>query len=109
MKNENNELKRQNENLRNKIIDKENEKDEYYNKYKEIKIKNEMIKKENEEIHEKYLQQKKYLKKEKEKSFMKQRLKQNNSEHKIKVIQDLHSEIQKYKAKRLKNSFNNEN
>ena len=109
LKNENNELKRQNENLRNKIIDKENEKDEYYNKYKEIKIKNEMIKKENEEIHEKYLQQKKYLKKEKEKSFMKQRLKQNNSEHKIKVIQDLHSEIQKYKAKRLKNSFNNEN
>ena len=109
LKNENNELKRQNENLRNKIIDKENEKDEYYNKYKEIKIKNEMIKKENKEIHEKYLQQKKYLKKEKEKSFMKQRLKQNNSEHKIKVIQDLHSEIQKYKVKRLKNSFNNEN
>ena len=39
---------------------------------------------------------------------MKQRLKQNNSEHKIKVIQDLHNEIQKYKAKRLKNSFKNE-
>jgi len=82
LKNENNELKRQNENLRNKIIEKENEKDEYYNKYKEIKIKNEMISKENKEMNEKFLEQKKYLQKEKEKSFMKQRLKQNNSEHK---------------------------
>ena len=108
LKNENNELKRQNENLRNKIIEKENEKDEYYSKYKEIKIKNEMISKENKEMNEKFLEQKKYLQKEKEKSFMKQRLKQNNSEHKIKVIQDLHNEIQKYKVKRLKNSFKNE-
>ena len=108
LKNENNELKRENENLRNKIIEKENEKDEYYTKYKEIKIKNEMISKENKEMNEKFLEQKKYLQKEKEKSFMKQRLKQNNSEHKIKVIQDLHNEIQKYKAKRLKNSFKNE-
>ena len=108
LKNENNELKRQNENLRNKIIEKENEKDEYYTKYKEIKIKNEMISKENKEMNEKFLEQKKYLQKEKEKSFMKQRLKQNNSEHKIKVIQDLHNEIQKYKVKRLKNSFKNE-
>ena len=108
LKNENNELKRQNENLRNKIIEKENEKDEYYTKYKEIKIKNEVISKENKEMNEKFLEQKKYLQKEKEKSFMKQRLKQNNSEQKIKVIQDLHNEIQKYKAKRLKNSFKNE-
>ena len=108
LKNENNELKRQNEHLRNKIIEKENEKDEYYNKYKEIKIKNEMISKENKEMNEKFLEQKKYLQKEKEKSFIKQRLKQNNSEYKIKVIQDLHNEIQKYKAKRLKNSFKNE-
>lgn len=108
LKYENNELKKQNDYFRNIIMNKEKKKDEYYNKYKELKIKNEMISKENEDIQKKYAENKILLQRKEQKSLIKERMRRNNTEHKIRVIQDLQKKIQRYKNARIQKLSNQE-
>ena len=103
LKNENNKLKIENENYKNKIMNKEKEKENYYNKYKEQIIINEMMNKENEKIKIDYLEYKNDLIKKNKKEFIKEKLKKNNSENKIRIIKDLQDKIQRYKTQRTKN------
>ena len=62
LKYENNELKNQNEKYRNEINNSSREKNEYYNKYQEQKIKNDMINKEIGDIQLQYQELKKKIK-----------------------------------------------
>ena len=107
LKKENNELKKQNENYKSRILEKEKEKNDYYNKCKELKIKNEMIKKENEEIQKKYLENKTLLQKKEDLILIKEKMRKNKSEQKIRVIQDLQKKIQRYKNKRIQKLYSN--
>ena len=109
LKKENKELKNENDIYKNKIINKEKEKEEYYNKYKEQKIINEMLTKENNEIKQNLLEHKKFLNKMENQEIIKEKIKRNNSENKIRIIQDLQNKIQRYKIKRGINNYNGEN
>lgn len=105
LKSENSDLKSQNENIRNNIMNSEKEKNEYYNKYKEQKLKNDMINKEIDEIQFKYKEFQKNLEKKEEKKIAKENMRKNKSENKIKVIQDLQRRIQEYKTERARNQL----
>ena len=105
LKNENNDLKAQNENIRNNIMNNEKEKNEYFNKYQEQKLKNDIINKEIEDIQTKYKEFQKNLEKKEEKKIAKENMRKNKSENKIKVIQDLQKRIQEYKTERAKNQL----
>ena len=107
LKKENNELNKQNENYKSRILEKEKEKNDYYNKCKELKVKNEMIKKENEEIQKKYLENKTLLQKKEDLILIKEKMRKNKSEQKIRVIQDLQKKIQRYKNKRIQKLYSN--
>ena len=109
LKKENKELKNENDIYKNKIMNKEKEKEEYYNKYKEQKIINEMLTKENNEIKQNLLEHKKFLNKMENQEIIKEKIKRNNSENKIRIIQDLQNKIQRYKIKRGINNYNGEN
>ena len=109
LKKENKELKNENDIYINKIMNKEKEKEEYYNKYKEQKIINEMLTKENNEIKQNLLEHKKFLNKMENQEIIKEKIKRNNSENKIRIIQDLQNKIQRYKIKRGINNYNGEN
>ena len=98
LKYENNELKNQNEKYRNEINNSVRDKNEYYNKYQEQKIKNDMINKEIGDIQLQYLDYKKKLENYKNKKIVKENMRKNKSENKIKVIQDLQKRIQEYKT-----------
>ena len=102
LKYENNELKNQNEKYRNEINNSSREKNEYYNKYQEQKIKNDMINKEIGDIQFQYQELKKKLKNKENKKLVKENMRKNKSENKIKVIQDLQKRIQEYKTERAK-------
>ena len=102
LKNENNELKGQNESYRNNIMNNDKEKNEYYNKYKEQKLKNDMINKEIQDIQQKYREYQKKLEAKEEKKIERENMRKNKSENKIKVIQDLQKRIQQYKTERAK-------
>lgn len=103
LKNENKDLKTQNENYRNNIIKNDREKNDYINKYQQQKLKNDMIKKEIQDIQLKYKEFKKNLEKKEEIRIMKENMRKNKSENKIKAIQDLQKRIQEYKTERAKN------
>ena len=102
LKYENNELKNQNEKYRNEINNSVRDKNEYYNKYQEQKIKNDMINKEIGDIQLQYQDYKKKLENKKNKKIVKENMRKNKSENKIKVIQDLQKRIQEYKTERAK-------
>ena len=99
--------RKQNENYKSRILEKEKEKNDYYNKCKELKVKNEMIKKENEEIQKKYLENKTLLQKKEDLILIKEKMRKNKSEQKIRVIQDLQKKIQRYKNKRIQKLYSN--
>ena len=104
LKNENNMLRKENESYKNNLINNEKEKKEYYNKYQEQKIKNEIINKENEDIQMKLQEYKIQLEnkiKNKNKNN-KEKKKKNKSDNKINVIKDLQKKIQQYKTERTK-------
>ena len=106
LKYENNELKKENENYQKHIINNEKEKKEYYNKYHEQKMRNEMMNKENEEIKKKcqeYKMQFEYKIKDKNE---KDKIKKSKSNNKINVIKDLQKKIQEYKTERTKRYSN---
>ena len=106
LRQENDELKKQNENYKINIINNEKEKNDFYHKYQEQKIKNEMINKENEEIQGKYREYKNKFEKQIEKNKTKEKTRKNKSENKIRVIQDLYSKIKKYKNERTRKIYN---
>ena len=108
LKKENNELKNENDIYKNKIMNKEKEKEEYFNKYNQQKIINEMLIKENNEIKQNLFEQKKFFNKIENQKITKEKIKRNNSEHKIRIIQDLQNKIQRYKIKRGINNCNDE-
>lgn len=105
LKYENNELKNKNEKYRNDINNIDREKNEYYNKYQEQKIKNDMINKEIADIQLQYQEYKKKLENKEEKKIMKENMRKNKSENKIKAIQDLQKRIKEYKTERAKIQF----
>ena len=102
LKNENIELKGQNDNYRNNIMNNDREKNEYYNKYREQKLKNDMINKEIKDIQQKYREYQKKLENKEERKIERENMRKNKSENKIKVIQDLQKRIQQYKTERAK-------
>ena len=108
LKKENNELKQENDLYKNKIVNKEKEKEEYFNKYNEQKIINEILTKENAEIKMNLLENEKYLEKKENQELIKEKIRKNNSEHKLRIIQDLQNKIQRYKIRRG-NNLNNYN
>ena len=105
LKYENSQLKKENENYKNNITNSENEKNEYYNKYQEQKMKNELINKKIEEIKEIYQGCKLKLENKIEKENKKEKLRKTKSDNKINVIKDLHKKIQQYKTERSKKRF----
>ena len=107
LKYENNELKKENENLKISITNSEKEKNDYYNNYQELKMKNEMINKEIQEIKEKYQDYKIQLENKIQNDNKKEKIKKNKSENKINVIKDLHKKIQQYKKERNKQRISN--
>ena len=109
LKSENNKLKIENDNYKNKIMNKEKEKDEFYYKYKEQKIQNEMINKEKEDVQKKYIENKKLLETNERNKIIQEKIRKNNSEHKIRVIKDLQSKIQRYKTLKTNKMYDNEN
>lgn len=102
LKNENKDLKVENDKYRNNIMNNDRERNEYYNKYQEQKIKNDMINKEIHDIQQQYQEYKKKMENKEEKKIAKEKLRKNKSENKIKVIQDLQKRIQDYKTERAK-------
>ena len=102
LKNENNDLKIQNENYRNNIMKNDKERNDYYNKYQEQKMKNDAINKEIQDIQLKYREYQKKLEKKEEKKIIKENIRKNKSENKIKAIQDLQKRIQEYKSERAR-------
>ena len=107
LKFENNELKKENENYKKHIINNEKEKKEYYQKYHEQKMKNEIINKENEEIQRKYQEYKIQLQNKIKDKKVKEKLKKQKSDNKINVIKDLQKKIEQYKTERTKRYINN--
>ena len=107
LKYENNELKKENENCKCNIMNNEREKNDYYNKYKEQKMKNEMINKEIKEIKEKYQVNKIELENKIHKENVQEKLRKNKSDNKINVIKDLHKKIREYKTERAKKKLYN--
>ena len=103
LKNENNDLKIKNENLRKSIANNDRERNDYYNRYQEQKRKNISINNEIQGVKQKYEEYKRKFEKKEEKKVMKDNLRKNRSEKKIKVIKDLQKRIQDYKMKRAKN------
>ena len=103
LKNENNDLKIKNENLRKSIANNDRERNDYYNRYQEQKRKNISINNEIQGVKQKYDEYKRKFEKKEEKKVMKDNLRKNRSEKKIKVIKDLQKRIQDYKMKRAKN------
>ena len=69
LKNENIDLKTQNDNYRNNIMNNDKEKNEYYNKYKELKLKNDSINKQIQDIQLKYNKYQKKMLKQEEKNI----------------------------------------
>ena len=102
LKNENIDLKTKNDNYRNNIMNNDREKNEYYNKYKEQKLKNDMINKEIKDIQQKYKEYQKKFENKEEKKIERENMRKNKSENKIKVIKDLQRRIQEYKTERAK-------
>ena len=68
-----------------------------------------MLTKENNEIKQNLLEHKKFLNKMENQEIIKEKIKRNNSENKIRIIQDLQNKIQRYKIKRGINNYNEEN
>ena len=110
LKYENNMLRKENENYKNNLISNEKEKNEYYNKYQEQKIKNEIIQKENEDIQIKLQDYKIQLESKIKNKNIKEKLKKNRPDNKINVIKDLQKKIQQYKTERKtrQNIYSNE-
>ena len=106
LKYENNQLKQENESYKSNITICENEKNKYYNKYQEQKMKNESTNKKIAETKEKYQQCKLKLENKIERENNKEKLRKTKSDNKINVIKDLHKKIQQYKTERSKKRFN---
>ena len=54
------------------------------------------------------LENEKYLEKKENQELIKEKIRKNNSEHKLRIIQDLQNKIQRYKIRRG-NNLNNYN
>jgi predicted transposase YbfD/YdcC len=67
-----------------------------------------MLTKENAEIKMNLLENEKYLEKKENQELIKEKIRKNNSEHKLRIIQDLQNKIQRYKIRRG-NNLNNYN
>ena len=102
LKYENNQLKNENENFKINIINNEHEKNDYYNKYQEQKMRNEMINKEIDEIKSKYQECQTQIENKIRKENNKKKIQKNKSDNRINVIKDLHKKILQYKTERIK-------
>ena len=106
LKYENNQLKNENENFKINIINNEHEKNDYYNKYQEQKMRNEMINKEIDEIKSKYQECQTQIENKIRKENNKKKIQKNKSDNRINVIKDLHKKILQYKTERIKRKCN---
>ena len=106
LKYENNELKKENDNFKYNLINSEKEKNGYYNKYQEQKMKNDIINKEIVEIQRKYQEYKIELENKINEQNIRNKMNKNKSENKINVIKDLQKKIKQYKTERIKRQIN---
>ena len=99
---ENLELKQQNQNYKNNIINATNEKNKYNAKYEEQKIKNEVLCKEIDNIKEQYQDIQRNIENNEEKKIVEEKVQKNKNDNKNQLLEELQKKIQNYKSERAK-------
>ena len=99
---ENLELKQQNQNYKNNIINATNEKNKYNSKYEEQKVKNEILLKEIEKIKEQYQDIQRNIENNEEKKIVQEKVQKNKNDNKNQLLEELQKKIRNYKNERAK-------
>ena len=105
---ENLELKQQNQNYKNNIINATNEKNKYNSKYEEQKVKNEVLYKEIQNLKEQYQDIQRNVENNEEKKVVQEKVQKNKNDNKNQLLEELQKKIQNYKNERAKQQKNDE-